>query len=235
MLIFAHRGASGEFPENTILAIEKAISQGAHGIEFDVQQCSDDLAITHDRKISYAGLRQRVSNLSMQQLKSIALPESQRIPTLNEVLQTIDGRCMVNVELKEISDLATTKETLHRAITEYHFAPEQIIVSAFNHHILQTVSNWHLGIRIGALTATVPYGYAGFATYLKATSVHADINALSEAFVQDTRARGMQLFVYTVDDEDDIAQLIEWQVDGIFTNYPARSAEIVSNLTRSLK
>ena len=49
MLVFAHRGASTDAPENTLLAVQKALEQQADGIEIDIQQINNELVIFHDR------------------------------------------------------------------------------------------------------------------------------------------------------------------------------------------
>lgn len=230
MHVFAHRGASGDFPENTLLAVEQAISQGAYGVEIDVQQCLDGCVVFHNRKVLWRGKLHFISSLTLPQIKQIPLPHGQYIPTLEEVLQTVNGRCVVNIELKTIHTLEWIGDILGRALREYHFAPEQLLVSAFNHRLLLEVSNWQMGVKIGALTASLPRDYAGFAVDLQATSVHADINVVDAALIADTHARGMQLFVYTVDDEDDIEQLITWQADGIFSNFPGKGRAIVQRI-----
>lgn len=238
MHIFAHRGASGDFPENTLLAVEQAISQGAYGVEIDVQQCLDGCVVFHNRKVLWLGKLHLISSLTLAQIKQISLPHGQCIPTLDEVLRAINGRCVVNVELKTIHTPERIANILRRALREYHFSPEQLLVSAFNHRLLQRVSGWQLGVKIGALTASLPRDYAEFAAGLQASSLHVDVNVVNPALVADTHARGMQLFVYTVDDTDDIEQLFAWEADAIFSNFPAKSREIVKRIrlaARSLK
>ena len=231
MKVFAHRGASGEHPENTLLAMEQAIQQQAHGIEFDVQQARDGFIITHDRLITCSQQNQtRVAPRTVEELQKLDLAQQQTPPTLKQVMQCIGGRCQANVELKDVSELQWIKEELTHAIEQLGFQAEQIIVSSFNHHLLTEVNTWELGVEIGALTASLPIDYAAFATEIGAHAVHADINALNEAFVRDAKARGLQVRVYTVDEQHDIEQLFHWNVDAIFSNYPSRAIKIIEQL-----
>ena len=116
MYIWAHRGASGEYPENTLLAFEQAIAQGADGIELDVFQVEDQFYIWHDRYLP-ASMGQDV--LIYEQTKALvtshALPQQQKIPTLAEALALIAGRVAVNVEMKYVEDVSAFLHILTNA------------------------------------------------------------------------------------------------------------------------
>ncbi len=228
MQIFAHRGASGEYPENTLLAMEQAIEQGADGIEFDVQQAKDNLAVTHDRYIKAPHGMLHIASTSMHDLQQIPLPQGQFIPTLDQVMQCINGRCLANIELKTLSQFDVLKEVLNRSLTHYQFAPEQIIVSSFNHHLLREVHKWDTGVQIGALTASLPLRFSKFALEMNANAVHADINALDLAFVEDAHQQQLPIRVFTVDHPEEILRLASWGVDAIFTNYPAFAKQLLT-------
>ncbi|MCY7295368.1 glycerophosphodiester phosphodiesterase [Alteromonas sp. a30] len=228
MQVFAHRGASGEFPENTLLAIEAAIQQGADGIELDVQQALDDLAVTHDRYYKSGDDYHSVASTPMQALQQHALPENQFIPTLTQVMQCISGRCAVNIELKTLIQFDAFKHLLTSAINEYQFAPEQIIVSAFNHHILKVIQEWDLGVEIAALTSSLYLDLASFAVNMGANAVHADVNALTPSLVEDAHQFGLAVRVYTVDLPQDIEMLQKWGVDAIFSNFPKRAKQLIA-------
>ncbi len=92
MLIFAHRGASADAPENTLLAIEKALAQGADGIEIDVHQTGDDLVVIHDRWLHRTTNGQgQLQDYSLAELKLLDAGQGQQIPTLWQVMQLDDG------------------------------------------------------------------------------------------------------------------------------------------------
>ena len=97
-LIIAHRGASGYAPENTIAAIEKAITLGAHMVELDIHQTKDGIPVAlHDSSLwRTAELRRNVGSLTLQELKRLEVGswfspqfQDQRIPTLEEVLDRV--------------------------------------------------------------------------------------------------------------------------------------------------
>src|SRR5690554_2127224 len=135
MLIFAHRGASFEAPENTIAAFGKALDAQADGIEIDVYPLEDEWVVFHDRYLSRLTAHSgRLQDLSLAQLRSLKVFGQQQIPTLDEALEFIGGRCQVNIELKGADIRRGLTRHLRRAIEQANFTEQQLLVSSFNHH-----------------------------------------------------------------------------------------------------
>ena len=102
VLRIGHRGAAGHTPENTLASVEKAISLGADLVEVDVQRTSDGhLIIIHDERVDRttngAG---SVSGMSLGALRELDAGAGCRIPTVEELLQTVNGRVGLILELK---------------------------------------------------------------------------------------------------------------------------------------
>jgi len=106
MLIFAHRGASGIEPENTLRAIRSALDANVDGIEIDVHQVEDKLVVIHDRWLqrTTSGNGQ-LKHYSFEQLRALDAGHGEVIPTLDEVLALTANKCLVNIELKGIKDI----------------------------------------------------------------------------------------------------------------------------------
>jgi glycerophosphoryl diester phosphodiesterase len=240
MKIFAHRGASGEFPENTLLAFEQAIVQGADGIELDVQyHHSGQLILLHDASLNTTTNGQgNFNDLSLNQLQQLDAGSGQQIPTLQQALELINGRCKVNIEVKlsnsaaaQITELLTTlQRQLAYAIEQYNFNWSQFIISSFNHPLVAAITMPK--VATAALIACLPLSLSKFATALNTGGVNPSINCLDLALVQDAHQRGLKVCVYTVDTEEDLALCSNMNVDAIFTNYPARSRSILQKLQR---
>lgn len=229
MHIIAHRGASGNFPENTMQAFEQAIAQGADAIELDVFAVQGELLVIHDH------LLERTTNgvgsiyqCSLTELAKLDAGNGQKIPQLWQVIQFVQGKCWLNIELKGADTLAPLLRLLTRAEQELAFDLSTLLVSSFNHQLLAELKKVRPEIRIGALTASLPLHYAQFASELAAEAVHCDKDFINKDFVVDAKARGLLVYVYTVDNREALKQLIEMGVDGVFTNYPARSRVILS-------
>lgn len=231
MFIVAHRGASFEAPENTLAAFSRALDAQADGIEIDVFPIQDDWIVFHDRYLQrLTATPGRLLDCSLTELKQMKVFSQQSIPTLSEALEFIGGRCTVNIELKGADIARGLTKHLRHAVQHYGFAPEQLIVSSFNHHWLQQLKQDHPEQRIGALTTACPLSYARFASELDAYSVHIDVDFVTAEFVADAHARGLFVWVFTVDEPDDIRDLQALGVDGIFTNHPRLARNVLEQL-----
>jgi glycerophosphoryl diester phosphodiesterase len=93
MLIVGHRGAAGLAPENTIMAIKKAVSENVDMIEFDIQSTKDNhLVLIHDSNLlRIAGDRRNVSDLTLKQIQQIKTHSGERVPSLKEALKAVQG------------------------------------------------------------------------------------------------------------------------------------------------
>lgn len=229
MLIFAHRGASSDAPENTLLAIDQALIQQADGIEIDVYQLGNELVVIHDRWVSRTTNGNRpLSDYTLQELQTLDAGQGQFVPTLWQVLQRVHGQCLLNIEVKGVHDVSLVKENINKAVRQLNFKPEQFIVSSFNHHLLMAFKNIAPTIKIAALTACNPLDHARFAEELQAYSVNVDVSSVDQAFVNDAHSRGLKMFVYTVDEPEDLLRLQAWGVDGVFSNGPAKAKLVLT-------
>lgn len=227
MQIIAHRGASGDYPENTLLAIEQAVLQDADAVEIDVFAVDGELIVIHDhhlgRTTNGSG---SIYQHSLMQLQQLDAGRGQRIPTLWQVLQLLaPTRLWLNIELKGDNTVPPLVSLLATAEQELGFSMNRIVVSSFNHHLLSELKQLCPALKLGALTASLALDYAAFASQLGAYSVNCDVSFINQAMVDDAKDRGLKVFVYTVDHSDDIVRLQSYGVDGIFSNYPAQSRQ----------
>ena len=224
MLVLAHRGASAIAPENTLLAMRKAIEMGVDGIEIDVHEVEGEYLVIHDRWLHRTTkVRGRLTDFSLAQLRELDAGQGQRIPTLWEIMQEIGGRCSLNIELKGVTQVIPILRLLDRAVEELGFTISQFLLSSFNHHLLFEIKQLRPDILTGALTASCPIDYAAFAHTLQAYSIHIYLDFVNPAFVADAKDKELQVYVYTVDEVEDMDMLRAWGVDGIFTNVPDRA------------
>ncbi len=234
MKVFAHRGASGNFPENTESAILEALKVGVDGIEVDIQSSIDDYMVIHDswldRTTSGKG---RVSNFTAHELSKLDAGNGEKIPTLQQLFDWNNNKSLLNIELKHTFELERFVAQLERNIEANKISKANILVSSFDHHQLQWLKSKLPWLKIGALTSSIPINYAKFASDLNAYSVHADKTFINKAFADDAKKRGLKIYAYTVDREQDIALMIEYGIDGIFTNYPARTKAYLLSLQKS--
>jgi len=233
MKVFAHRGASGEFPENTLLAFEQAIKQQSDGIELDAQyhQSSGKFILLHDSYVkNNEGVEYHFNDLPLNELLAIT-NENQAITTLEQALAIINGQCLVNIELKATRSDQTLiktivgelKQLLSEFIQRKQFTYTQFIISSFDHPILLNIKQEIPQVNTAALIAHSPLTFDELEQTLQVKSVNPAINCLNQRLVNNAHQSGLAVWVYTVDRKQDIIQCIQYGVDAIFTNYPART------------
>jgi glycerophosphoryl diester phosphodiesterase len=223
MQIIAHRGASGLAPENTLKAIRLALALGAQAIEIDVQQADGELWVFHDRRLERCTNGGGVLTAqSRAYLAGLDAGEGEPIPTLWQVMEAIAGRAELHIELKGAHTADEVAMLTRRAEALLGFTPAHWVVSSFHHPELARFAALRPEIRLGALTATIPFTLAEFAAELGAWSLNCDVDFVDAALVMDAHRRGLKVLVYTVDHTADLAALVAMGVDGIFTNRPDR-------------
>ncbi|WP_111978842.1 glycerophosphodiester phosphodiesterase [Algibacillus agarilyticus] len=224
MWVFAHRGASGHAPENTLKAIALAIEMQCDGIEIDIHEIDGELIVIHDTWLQKTTNGQgHIRSLSFAQIRALDAGQGEVIPTLREVLALVNGQCKVNIEVKSWATERRVLTEIDYAIAHLGFHNEQLILSSFNHHILRAAKKQRPQTLIGALTASVPINYCAFAQELDAYSVHCDIDFIPLEMVEDAHARGLKVFVYTANEISDIEDMLLLGIDAVFTNYPTRA------------
>jgi glycerophosphoryl diester phosphodiesterase len=239
MKIIAHRGASGEFPENSLLAFEQAIKQKADAIELDIHfhQASGEFIVIHDAYVDKTTNAQgHINQHSFNELQQLSLGKQQRIVTLAQALAIIDGKIDVNIEVKvsaSSSALSMICQTLHtqlsNAVESNNFTVQQLIISSFNHQILLLCKQQMPQFTTAALIGHSPLDLALFTSKLNCRYLNIDIDSISTELITDAHQRGLIVWVYTVDRLEDIKHCFAHKIDGIFTNYPLRSRKFLNN------
>lgn len=222
MLCIGHRGAMGYAPENTLASIDKALALGAPWVEIDVYHVDGHLMVIHDDRLERTTNGQGyVTAQTYAYLRSLDAGAGQRIPTLEEVFDRVDRRAGINIELKGPGTAAPVVEFIAGRLAQ-GWSREQILISSFNHPELQRAKTLDPSLRIGALIVGLPLRKAAFGSELHAYSVHPSLEFIDQDFVDDAHARGLKVFVFTVDEAEDIARMEILGIDGVFTNYPDR-------------
>lgn len=239
LIITAHRGASGYAPENTLAAIEKALQIGVDRIEVDVQQTSDGVVVclhdkTLDRTTNGDGA---VKNLTWEELqlynanKGFELAYGfERIPSLEEVFKRMDGKTRLVIEIKNGNRTYPGIVGNVAELIKKHGAQRWAIVHSFNDRALEYLHDNYPDIRIQKLFVRkfswlplmIDFGlhYASLSdySYVEAFGVHK--GNVTKSLVDRIHHMGKLIHVWTVNDENDMKELIELGVDGIITNYP---------------
>lgn len=222
--IWAHRGASGSAPENTMAAFRGA--EGiADGIELDVQLSRDGVPVvihdaTLDRTTDGAGPVERLLQRELRQLDagSWFAPAfaGERVPTLEEVLAWVGGRLRLNLEVKAAGAGNAVLELLGA------YPQARVVVSSFDQALLERLRAVAPALPLAFVTETRFWRRAARrAAACGAESLNPRQDRVSPALVTACRRLGLRVYPWTVDAPERLGRLVELEVDGAFTNVPA--------------
>ena len=230
MEVLAHRGFSGNYPENTMLAFRKAIEAGADGIELDIHESSDGkLVIIHDENlVRTTGVDGLVSDFTLKQLTGTRASRTKddaydcTIPSFEEYCAfAAEGSFVTNVEIKTNNQWYQDIERKAIDMIRAFGLQDRIIFSSFN---------WISVLRARQLAPEIPCGflYDGnkhlhLAPQTKDAGIqymHPSFDLLDDSIVSECRKNGIGLNVWTINEEAQMKQLIKWDVNAAITNYP---------------
>ncbi len=235
-IVYAHRGASGYAIENTIPSFELAITMKADAVEFDVQLMHDgEVVVFHDFDLGrLLHIERSVSALTAKDLKKIIFPDTP-IPLLSEVLDAIGHKIAMNIELKsQAEDPVILRELCARVLelVEAHDLRHDVVISSFNREALRQVRGLSPAIRMAVLVDDLSNDHA-VASSLKtardlcAYAVNTSYTSAATKIVHDLHGAGLDVNVYTVNNDDLVRQVVRAGVDGLFTNYPDRAIAVL--------
>ena len=232
MQILAHRGYSSKFPENTILAFREAHAAGADGIELDVQLSRDgQVVVCHDETIDRTSNGSgRIMDYSLAELKSfdfsygfasVGPSEDLQIPTLEEVLQWLQGNDMLlNIELKTNQYPYPGPAQKVVDLVQKYQCGARVLISSFNHYSIQQVRDLAPDLSCAFLEVNSIISPGRYCQEHGADYYHPHFFAINEAMLEDLLARDIKVNVWTVDDLDLTESLMDKGINGLITNDP---------------
>lgn len=236
-LIFAHRGASGTHPENTMLAFFEAERVKADGIELDVHLTKDgEVVIIHDETIN------RTTN-GKGYVKDFTLAEIQqfdagckfktgkftaKIPTLDEFLKwfrrTTNMICNIEIKKTTVRDFLLEEKTI-QLVKQYRLE-DRVIISSFNHYSIVYCHQVAPEIEIAPLYMEGIYRPWDYAKSINAKGIHPYYRAVNAQLIQIAQKNGIAVRPFTVDNERDLRYFFRAGTAAVITNYPERAKRI---------
>lgn len=233
--VSAHRGFSYIAPENTIYAFQAAIDADADYIELDVQMTSDkQLVVFHDKTIKRTTNGSgKISDYTYEQLRQFSAGEwfgsefeDAEIMLLSDVFEFVGHKALLNIEIKDIGNVNETVEKTVELVKEYGLTSSCYITS-FSYKAVKRVKELEPKIKT-ALIANIATSTAySQLPYIDAVSMNYIF--VNKSVVNTAHQNGKLIFVWTVDRETDMRQMISLGVDNIITNRPDKAIEIVES------
>ena len=246
-LVIAHRGASGIAPENTLLAFDKAIQIGVDRIEMDLRQTIDgEVVILHDKTINrttngWGSIRK----MSLKKAKRYSAGSwfhhefsAERIPTLRETLEFVNGRTTLLLEIKHGSPYHHGIERNIIKILDEYDAHDWCIVQSFNDKVLNNfrkLPELHSDVQklFAAFIPVAPFyggsrfSYKRVGKYEYAQEVNINYKYVNQRVVRKVQAMGKKVNVWTINQSTNMRKYLNMGVDGIITNYPERLKRLI--------
>lgn len=255
VVLLAHRGFSGRYPENTMLAFEKAAELPIDGLEMDIHATRDDvLVISHDESVArMTGAEGLIKSYSLAEIKQLdagytftpdggeTYPfrgQGVTIPTFEEVLMHFDD-LWINVDIKhhEPHVVALFCDLIHR-----YDAVEQLCVGSFSG---ETVSRfrracprvvslaswgeiaWLFALNKLRLDQLYQGGGHPIQVSPRDTRLGITFDVVTPRFLQAAHAHDMAVHLWTINEKDAMRRFVDMGVDGIITDYPDRALEVL--------
>lgn len=227
---FAHRGFSGKYPENTMLAFRKALECGADGIEMDVQLTKDgELVVIHDERVDRTtNGTGYVRDYTLDELRKLDASYIysdevgfQTIPTFDEYCQWVSGTPLVtNIELKTgVYPYPGIEAKVWPVLQRYHLE-EKVIISSFNHESVLRMKALAPDLKYGLLTETWFINPGAYTKSVGVQCYHPYYGSLTAETVAEIKSHHIEINTFTVNDEASVKQLRDYGVDCVIGNFP---------------
>lgn len=237
--MLAHRGLAIDAPENTMLAFERAVRARAEYLETDVHVSADGAAVlAHDATLQRVavGRAERVADLALAELRRVDLGAGQGFATLGELLHAFPG-VRLNIDVKTDAAVAATVEAVRRAD-----AADRVLLTAFSDARRRRLASMLPGVAASAGRASVLRAHAASvarnaplmrravagANALQIPERVGRLRLLSPALVDTAHAAGLEVHVWTVNEEAEMRRLLALGIDGIVTDRADLALRVIS-------
>lgn len=225
VVVIAHRGASKSAPENTLASIEQAIVDGADSVEIDVQEIADgEVVVYHDKDfMRLAETNLNIWDATLEDLESIDIGssfdpkfDSERVPTLREVLEKCKNRVQLTIELKTYGKGVMLEKRVAALVEETEMVDQSVFMSLSQSQVkeMQRIRpNWNFGLLMSVSSGKINDLDVDF---LAVNSKFATYDFISKA-----HKSGKKVYAWTVNDPEKMATLVNRDIDGLITDRPA--------------
>jgi len=243
-LVIAHRGNSGEAPENTRVAFEQAIELGVDFIEFDVNSTCDAVPVVfHGPELRKIAQREgKIHDITFDEARQLDIGAwkgrqyvGERMMTLAEVLALAKGKAQLAVDVKAVALIPSIVHHIQEADMV-----DAVMICGCDVLAAQQVrsldSRFVTGLNMDdemydlakqADTAPFNRAYVQQATHHQLSPLNVNYRYITPALVRHAHLRALPMWAWTVDDAEDMRRLIQMGVDAIYTNYPKQLLEQV--------
>ncbi|RHW35846.1 glycerophosphodiester phosphodiesterase [Lysinibacillus yapensis] len=228
MKVYAHRGYSAKYPENTLAAFKACANLPIDGVEFDVHLTKDQhVVVIHDESINRTSNGEGVvKDFTLQELRAFDYGawfgkefEGEKIPTLSEVLEIFRGtKIRVNIEIKsDIFRYPGLEELVLQEVEAFQMT-DQVVISSFDHEAVARIATFAPNVENAALFANAILEIEEYQKKIPAKALHVSLPSAFRRPIAKAIELGSTVRVYTVNEEEHAAHLLNTGVEAIFTD-----------------
>jgi glycerophosphoryl diester phosphodiesterase len=242
--VFAHRGGRKWAPENTLAAFKKSLDIHVDGIELDIHKCkSGELVVIHDESVHRttdgAGL---VKDMTYDQIKKLdagswyaAEFKNERIPLLSDVLSLVDGKAVINIEIKNAPvEYPGIDDDLIKLLSSYKYK-NKIVISSFDHEILKRIHEKAPQYKLAILLDGLLVDLGKYSAGVGAKSWNPGFELIRSDNVVQAHQTGLEVNVWTINKPEQWKSAVEMGVDGIITDNPKALIEFLGKEKQSTR
>ncbi len=232
VIVTGHRGAAGLEPENTIRSFQRALALGVDQVELDVHLTHDrELVVIHDETLDRTTNGQGpVQGVTLDELQTLDAGKGERVPTLQEVIDVVKGRAVLQIELKGLG----VEEAVVQAV-EANQLVGAVVVTSFRHYMVRRVKALNPRVSTGVLFRCLPLDAPRLAHDAGADALHPHVDYIDAHLVENGHRHGLQVRAWNTDDPDQMRRLLALGVDAIGSNRPDILLNVVNKQGRAPK
>lgn len=231
-MIFGHRGVPDQTPENTIASFQKSVDLGLDGIELDARFCkTGELVVFHDDKVDKitngSGF---VADLTFDEIRQLDAGthfaeefKTERIPTLEEALEVLGGKMIVNIELKSKSIPDDGLEAKVVPLVEKMGLQSSVVLSSFNPFSVHRVRKINPGLKRALLFSDdqpIHLRQAWGSYLVPLDGLHPRYPLVTDRLMKRAKANNWFVCTWTVDEMTEVRRVFDAGVTIVITNHP---------------
>jgi glycerophosphoryl diester phosphodiesterase len=223
-VVYGHRGAAAEYPENTLPGFRRALDLGIEGIELDVHLSKDGVPVViHDETVDRTtNGKGAVADLTVAELRALDAGEGEHVPTLAEVLDLVGDELVVDIEIKANAAGEAVLDEVRGRDTRW-------LISSFDWDVLRYVRSVDKDAEIWVLALGATDDALETVEELGATALALWQRAIDEDIAKMLIEKSVPCWPWTVNDPDQARQLLEWGAFGICTDEPTKLKEALES------
>ena len=212
-----HRGAMDLEPENTLRSINKAIDLKADAVEIDVYRTKDnELVVMHYERVEKTtngkGL---IWDHTLSEIKKLDAGKGEKVPTIQEVIDTVKNRCGLLIELKMYGIEKMTVDLINK-----NNMKGNVIVISFFHDLMKNIKHLDAEIKTGVIFMCVPVSVSRLAAEARAEYILPQYQFLTPDMVKEAHDNNLKILAWHTEDLEEMKGLVRLGVDGILSNRP---------------